>query len=278
MTDEIGLMPKTCNKYSICMRRLCNYAAEIGVNRNATSLKVWCERTIHEQDKQKEIYLTDAEIDAMYNMKLKGLFSQVRDAFVIGALTAQRFSDYIRLSSSDITTTERGNRVIVMVQQKTGNKVVIPILDERIVEILQRYEEPLFVIRDTKETQCKAITEQVFNRTIKKVCELLSASIPSLNKEEVTQMTAREKQIEARTGKSLYKRDAHGNVLTPRWRLVTSHTARRSGVTNIYKTGLLDTQEMMSISGHKSERVFEGYIKLSDIEQADKIAGKFKRK
>ena len=57
---------------------------------------------------------------------------------------------------------------------------------------------------------------------------------------------------------------------------VVSHTARRSALTNLYKTGMFDNREMMAISGHKSERVFEKYIKVGVSEQADRIYNKLK--
>ena len=177
MSKDLGMMPKTCNKYIICIRRLCRYAAEIGLNKNATSLTVWAERTVKEQDKQKEIYLTDAEIDALYNMDLKGIKSQIRDIFVIGALTAQRFSDYSRLSMDNVITTDRSNKVIVLIQQKTQNKVIVPIIDDRVISILSKYNAPLYEIKDKESTKCWSITEQVFNRTIKEICKDLAESV-----------------------------------------------------------------------------------------------------
>ena len=53
--------------------------------------------------------------------------------------------------------------------------------------------------------------------------------------------------------------------------LVTTHTARRSGITNIYKGGALDKRQMMALSGHKTERVLEEYIKVGPAEQARRI-------
>ncbi len=61
-----------------------------------------------------------------------------------------------------------------------------------------------------------------------------------------------------------------------KWELVSSHTGRRSGITNLYKTGLLDSREIMSISGHKSEAVYKEYIKISVSEQADRIFEKMR--
>ena len=81
---------------------------------------------------------------------------------------------------------------------------------------------------------------------------------------------------EVHNGSPLYMRDEDGNVLMYKYELIVSHTARRSALTNLYKTGMFDNREMMAISGHKSERVFEKYIKVGVSEQADRIYNKLK--
>ena len=53
--------------------------------------------------------------------------------------------------------------------------------------------------------------------------------------------------------------------------------SERSGITNLYLTGLFDTVQMMSISGHKDQRTFFDYIKLSSDEIADKIMEKLRQ-
>ena len=80
---------------------------------------------------------------------------------------------------------------------------------------------------------------------------------------------------EEHNGQPLYERDSCGQTVKFKYELVTTHTARRSGVTNMYKTGILDKREMMSISGHQTEAIFENYIKVSKSEQADRIAAKY---
>jgi len=52
--------------------------------------------------------------------------------------------------------------------------------------------------------------------------------------------------------------------------LISSHTARRSFCTNAYKSGM-PTIDIMAISGHKTEKVFYNYIKVNNIERAEKI-------
>ncbi|MBP3777495.1 MAG: phage integrase SAM-like domain-containing protein, partial [Prevotella sp.] len=77
-----GFMSNTINKNVTCFRKLCNLAAMEGYNKNAVSLRVWKDRTIKEIDKRAEIYLTDEEIDAMYDMELTGENEIVRDIFL----------------------------------------------------------------------------------------------------------------------------------------------------------------------------------------------------
>ena len=60
-------------------------------------------------------------------------------------------------------------------------------------------------------------------------------------------------------------------VMTPRYNCVTTHTARRSGITNMYLTHKYTILQMMHVSGHKTQKTFMDYIKLSSDEIADEI-------
>ncbi len=57
----------------------------------------------------------------------------------------------------------------------------------------------------------------------------------------------------------------------PRYNCVTTHTARRSGITNMYLTHKYTILQMMHVSGHKTQKTFMDYIKLSSDEIADEI-------
>ena len=81
---------------------------------------------------------------------------------------------------------------------------------------------------------------------------------------------------EHESGEMLFRRDYAGEVIRQRWELVCSHTARRSAVTSLFDTGLLDTRDIMSISGHTTQKHFEQYIRRGAIQQAERIAEKFK--
>ena len=56
--------------------------------------------------------------------------------------------------------------------------------------------------------------------------------------------------------------------------LVGSHTARRSFVTNEINNEILDRREIMSITGHKNDKILEQYDLTQKYEAAIKVGGK----
>ena len=80
--------------------------------------------------------------------------------------------------------------------------------------------------------------------------------------------------LEHESGDLLFKRDFANEVIKQKWEMVSSHTSRRSAVTSLYNTGLLDAKDIMSISGHTTLKNFETYIRRGAVEQAESIAEK----
>ena len=56
-----------------------------------------------------------------------------------------------------------------------------------------------------------------------------------------------------------------------KYKLIGTHTARRSFCTNMYKRGM-SIYEIMHFSGHSTEREFYKYIRIEKEEKAIKIA------
>ena len=295
--EKKGMMPYTVSKYVVCFRKLCNLAAEEGINSNAVSLKVWKERVVNTNEKRAELYLSDDELDELYKMKLTGKDDAVRDLFLLGNFSCQRFSDYGFYSLDNFKKTESGTAVISLYQKKTGTYLEIPILDERVHEICEKYDYKF-----------PKVGKRTMNYHLKQILKELSQTVPTLSMKYVTQLSMLQKQSEENflkwakklekggklndsersqygklkkyaaehNGSPLFERNNSGDVIMPKYELISSHTARRSGITNLYKLGIFDTRELMALSGHKSERVFENYIKVGVSEQADRIAEKMR--
>jgi integrase len=293
--EKSGMMPKTINKNVICFRKLCNLSAEEGLNSNAVSLKVWKERMVKDNEKKAELYLTEEELDALYEMPLDGVDDKVRDLFMLGNFSCQRFSDYGFYTRENFKTTDNGTPVISLYQQKTGTYIEVPILDDRLFEICDKYHYHF-----------PTVDKRTMNHHLKHILKRLSETVPTLAEKYVTQIDMRQKQseenfvkwgkkvekgtklndsersqygklkkyAEEHNGSPLFERNSHGEVIMPKYDLISTHTARRSGITNLYKQGIFNTREMMAMSGHQSEKVFENYIKVGVSEQADRIAEK----
>ena len=101
--------------------------------------------------------------------------------------------------------------------------------------------------------------EQVLNRYIKDILEDLSESVPTLKEKVPTNLTMKQKDALKKEGKEP-ETDLSGNVLLPCFKCVTSHTARRTGITNMYLSHKYDIVRMMHVSGHKTQKTVMDYI------------------
>lgn len=180
-----------------------------------------------------------------------------KDWLVLGCYLGQRASDLLRMNKRMIytKTDADGNsfRFIEITQQKTGEKVVIPLHDE-VESILEKYEgnfPPTFASNPDSNSV-------LFNRHIKKVCEL--AGIHEMVKGKVYNEDTKKNEI----------------VETEKCNLVSSHICRRSFATNFYGNKMFTTPQLMAITGHKSEAQFLNYIGKTADDWAMQTARTFK--
>lgn len=229
--------PNTIGKHIKWLKTILKEAKENGVHSNTEFERRAFRATSSEVE---NVYLNQAELKKIHDLDLSGRpdVEIPRDIFLIGCYTAQRYSDYSRIDK--ISVLEDGTKVIKLQQQKTGTKVTIPVSPE-LYDILRRYET------SENEITLPHITEQHLNRKIKDVAEEAG----------ITQQIEHHKvkgglEVLAKTAKN---------------KLITSHTARRSGLSNWYNAGI-PSQYLMKLSGHKTEREFLKYLKLSQDDVA----------
>ena len=232
-TIKNGLALNTVGKKIQTLKIFLNEATARGIN---TNLKYQSTRFIAVSEESENIYLTIDEIDKIYNLDLsdKPKLDRVRDLFIVGCWTGLRYSDWSKVRPENIQ-----NGFISLKQQKTGQPVVIP-LHPTVQAILNKYEGDL----------PRPITNQKFNEYLKQVAKLANF------KEAIT------KQI-TRGGKT-------ETIIRNKWEMVTTHTARRSFATNMYKMGI-PSITIMAITGHRTETAFLKYIKVTPQEHAEKM-------
>ena len=225
---------------------------------------------VKESDKSTEVYLTTEEVRGLYNMELSGTDEIVRDIFLIGCFIGQRVSDYGRIAPEWFGKTPNGVNVIRLEQQKTGNKVSVPVVGNQLETLLKKYDY-----------RAPNISDAEINRRIKEICERLSASIPSLAVKVKTILKKHERNAlytNKDGGRKLFEINEKGECIKPKWAMVASQTARRTCVTNMYLARKADGSEKytlaerMSVSGHKSESQYRKYIRCSLDEVAEMVA------
>lgn len=181
------------------------------------------------------IALSSSEIELLWAYEPRTPFEgRVRDLALIGYYTASRYSDYSRMSLDNIR-----DGLVEFVQQKTGDKVVLP-ASPRLLVLLER-----------NGGRAPAMCQVVFNREIKKVAQAAG--------------------IKGEVDLPKTQRKPDGSP-TYRWEMCQSHTFRRSALTALYLSGV-PARECMLISGHKSLAAFEGYLKISGKDALERLKG-----
>jgi len=218
------------------LKTILNKAKEQGYN-DFTEYQTALKTKVFEES--ESIYLNEAEINKIRSLDLTARpgLDRVRDLFLIGCETGLRFSDYTSIKAEDVDIKENRLRVLA---KKTGRKVVIP-LSPGVLIILKKYNFTL----------PKAISNQKFNEALKEIAEFAGISetvVTNITRGGVLETTIHKKH-----------------------ELVTSHVARRSFATNQIKKGR-EPMLIMAITGHKTEREFIKYIKLTAEEKADLFA------
>lgn len=194
------------------------------------------------EEESYSVFLSMNEITRIYYYEFKNQRKakkkeRIRDLFIVGCLTALRFSDYSTLTAENFQ-----ERYIVKRTQKTNVTVKIPIHDY-IYEIYKKYDGNI----------PNGYTSQHFNRYLKIICREIGLN-----------------------DKCTFSYRRGGKVCTEtkeKWEMITSHTARRSAATNLYLTGRMKTFEIMKLTGHTCEKNFFKYIKLTSDDTAQQIAG-----
>jgi integrase len=157
-----------------------------------------------------------------------------RGRFLIGAFTALRVSDFSRIEELNIK-----DNFIRIRTDKNDYPVVIPV-HWVVREILDKG----FNLSDK-------IEDYTINTNVKTLCRCagISGSVVLAKFE---------------TGKRT-------EITKEKCDWVTTHTARRSGATNMYKAGI-PSISIMKITGHHTEKSFLKYIKITQEENAELLS------
>ena len=194
------------------------------------------------QEDTDTIYLDEKEIDKMYKLNLtkNKRLERIRDLFIVECLTGVRYGDLMKITKENVL--KDSIRIKVSKTGQTLHTLLLPTTEK----ILKKYKYNL-----------PKISNSNYNKYIKEVGEQSS----------INQIVTHESN---RRGKAVsFKRK--------KYQLITTHTARRSFATNMYKRGYSPIV-IMSITGHKKESTFLKYIRITNEESVRMISLDYKKK
>lgn len=183
------------------------------------------------------IYLNEEELQEIIDLDLSGQsnLEQVRDLFIFGCYTGMRYSDFSQVKPEHIQ-----GEIIRIKTQKTDEWVSIPLLPA-VKNIMKKY-------KNRPNSLPKSCTNQTMNRHIKEIGELAK-----INDSELKIRNKGKERIE---------------TIFNKYELICTHTARRSFATNMFKRGI-PARVIMKITGHRTEKAFNSYIKITQDENAE---------
>lgn len=178
------------------------------------------------------IYLTVEQLSAINKVELiEPHLKLARDVFLIGCWTGLRFSDFSELTLEDM----EGDYIRVLTE-KTKERVSIPC-------------HP--VVKDVLKRNGDNFPSKISNQNLNEFIKIVAL------RAGLTKQVSFKKNV---GGVDVYE-DVEFCTL------ITTHTARRSFATNMFKIGI-PTFVIMAITGHRTESAFFKYIRVSNEEKA----------
>ena len=232
LTMDLGLSVNTVGDHIKRIKVVMNEATDNGIN---TNLQFRRKDFAKKTEESFSIYLNESELQQLRQLDLsnKPHLCAARDLYLIGCYTGQRFSDWATITSNDIS-----KGIIYITQEKTTNTIAIPI-HPVVKQIFGKWNGKLPDVPTNHE----------MNRHLKTIGEML----PFMHELVTYTKTVRGKKVE---------------ITEPKLVHFATHTARRSFATNEYLAGL-PTLTIMAITGHRTERSFLKYIKVTPDEHAN---------
>lgn len=236
LTKTKGLSPNTIGRHIKTLKLFLNEATERGIN---TKFDYRSKRFKALSEPVEKIYLTEEELMNIYNYDFSQnkKLEKTRDLFIVGCYTGLRFSDFSHLNTDNIN-----NGQIKIKTQKTGEIVVIPI-HWTVKEILEKYS-------GTAKGLPRPISNQKMNEYLKDMGKAVEINEPIIV--------------------NTVKGGLRAQTTVPKYKLIATHTARRSFASNLYLSGF-PAISIMKITGHKTEKSFMGYLRISQEENANQL-------
>ena len=217
---------------------------------NLESFELVKDKSNKELAHNKEVALTEKQIEQLYEHQLTGTEKQIkkkmeiRDLFVLQCLVGQRISDMQKFFNGDNERDEE-NGTISIIQQKTGARAIIPLVPMA-EEIINKYTG--------KEIKYYKEKQSALNNTIRSIAQ--EAGLNEL-------VTYEENGIK---------------YTKPLYELLHTHSARHTFSTIMCRKGI-PREDIIIATGHENTQMLDKiYAHLTAKDKSKKVTNAFKKK
>lgn len=239
--DEYGIKNSTIEKKLGYFRWFMKWATikKYNTSNDYLTFKPTLKRT-----QKKVIYLSREELKQIVDCQIpsgKKYLERVRDVFLFCCFTGIRYSDAYNLRKNDVKDDH-----IEITTVKTADSLIIE-LNKMSRSILDKYKDvPL-----ENNKALPVISNQPMNIYLKELCELAGIN------EEVRITT--------------YKGNVRTDTIKPKYKLIGTHTGRRSFIVNALSRGI-SPNIVMRWTGHSDYTAMKPYIDIVDSIKASEMS------
>lgn len=231
-TGEAGLSMNTIGKHWDKIRKVCYEARKEGVQINP------CFEDFKSPSYRVDpVWLTREEVGKLIEVELDSYNQIVRDEFLARYYTSLRTSDMDRCNKNTFVEI-RGQLYLKFTQVKTKKLLTIP-LNQKAIDLFEKYN-----------FQFPPIPQQIKNRHIKEIAQ----------KAEINTIVQR----------TYYRGSKRIEQSFPKWKLISTHTARRSYGRRFMESGG-DINQLREIMGHTDTKTTALYIGWEDHELSKSV-------
>lgn len=223
---ENDLENSSVNKQFCYLRTFMGYASKLGLY----DMKLMKDFDSLPEAEKRKIYISKDELKKIWEHEFESeKLERIKDLFVFGCATGLRESDFSEIKPENIQKEE-----FSLISIKLKKLLVIP-FNFYSREVLKKYNNCL-----------PKYSQQKFNDYIKEALQKIGLDNP----EQVV----------------TYKKGIRKEEVVPKYSLVSSHTARRTFITQSILRGI-PTPVIQTITGHSDLRSFSKYIKITNTDK-----------
>jgi integrase len=237
LSKNLNYSGNTVGKHVKNLKVFMGEAKERGLTNNTDYLKKGFRVFKEDID---NIYLSEDEIRKLFDLDLSQneRMAFARDLFIVGCYTGLRFSDFSQIKRENIR-----NGMITLRTQKTNELITIPV--HPLVEVIMNKYKGKYA-----NSLPPAFANQIMNGYLKDIGKLA----------ELEESVLVSKTIAGKKASRTFKKHE----------LITTHTARISLATTLFLQEFTAIS-IMKITGHRSEKNFMNYIKMTPHQNAEKL-------